>query len=52
MAAESQPPLNTLVSSPIGYHIRPGRHAVGAEDWTVFLDFADARWGPPARPAP
>lgn len=41
--ATSFPPVNSLVKTVIGYHIRPGKHAVTAEDWKVFLDFADAR---------
>jgi hypothetical protein len=24
-----------------GYHIRPGGHAIGAADWTAFMDFAE-----------
>ncbi|RFC47696.1 MAG: hypothetical protein DVB23_000938 [Verrucomicrobia bacterium] len=41
--ATALPPLGELVRTTIGYHIRPGKHAVTAEDWKVFLDFADAR---------
>jgi len=39
--AESMPPVNTLINSRLGYHIRPGRHGVGPADWKVFCDFAD-----------
>ena len=42
-AATAMPPLNQLVNSQIGYHIRPGKHEVTAADWKVFFDFADAR---------
>jgi hypothetical protein len=41
------PEENRLVDSPIGYHIRPGKHGVGEADWKVFFDFADARLGKP-----
>ncbi len=39
--AEDMPAVNTPISSRIGYHIRPGRHDVKPEDWTVYMDFAD-----------
>ncbi len=35
------PAVNRLVRGTLGYHIRPGGHGVGAEDWSVFMDFAD-----------
>ncbi|HUF63167.1 MAG TPA: GDSL-type esterase/lipase family protein [Verrucomicrobiales bacterium] len=41
---EDPPPLNALAGDTLGYHIRPGEHAVGLADWTVFLDFADRQW--------
>ena len=41
MSAKKMPPLNKLVSSRIGYHIRPGGHGVLPADWTVYMDFAD-----------
>ena len=44
LRAETRPAPNHLVDSTLGYHIRPGKHGVGAEDWTVFLDFADEQW--------
>jgi hypothetical protein len=37
----SMPPVNTLVASTLGYHIRPGKHSMGREDWAVFLKYAD-----------
>jgi hypothetical protein len=44
LSATVQPPLGTLVSSPLGYYIREGRHSMTADDWRVFLDFADRQW--------
>jgi hypothetical protein len=35
------PAPKQLVKSTIGYHIRPGTHAVTADDWEAFMDFAD-----------
>lgn len=28
----------------LAWHVRPGGHSVGAEDWAVFVPFAAARW--------
>ena len=41
LAVETMPPTNSLVDSVMGYHVRPGGHGVGLDDWNVFLDFAD-----------
>jgi hypothetical protein len=41
LAAADRPPLNALVKSTIGYHIRPGKHDVLPSDWEVYLNFAD-----------
>lgn len=41
LKAMSQPPVNTLIDSTLGYHIRPGKHGIGIKDWTVFMDYAD-----------
>jgi hypothetical protein len=41
LEVKDMPPVNQLVPSVIGYHIRPGKHAVGKDDWKVFCDYAD-----------
>jgi len=45
LAVASMPGPGLLVRSTLGYHIRPGRHGVAAEDWAVFADFADRHVG-------
>jgi hypothetical protein len=47
--ARSMPPVNRLVDSTLGYHIRPGKHSMGREDWAVFLAYADKYLGKAAR---
>ena len=41
------PQENQLIDSAVGYHVRPGKHNVGAADWKVFMDFADKQLGKP-----
>jgi hypothetical protein len=48
LGAERVPELGKLLDSRLGYFIRKGKHAMTAEDWGVFLDFADKN----LRPAP
>ena len=43
--ARSMPEVNALVGSTLGYHIRPGTHSMGREDWEVFLKYADIQFG-------
>jgi hypothetical protein len=43
LADGAKPAMNQLVSSRMGYFIRPGKHAMTRADWEVFLDYAD-RW--------
>ena len=44
--AKEMPPLETLVSSPLGFYIRPGKHSMTKADWKIFLDYADKRLKP------
>ena len=39
--ASTQPPTGQLVKSRLGYFIRPGKHSMTADDWGMFMDFAD-----------
>jgi hypothetical protein len=41
LAASTQPELNRLVDSRLGYFIRPGKHSMTRDDWEAFWDFAD-----------
>jgi hypothetical protein len=41
LAADEMPDLDRAVMSTIGYHIRPGEHAVTAYDWERFIEWAD-----------
>lgn len=47
LAAKEMPPLRRLVDSRLGYYIREGTHSMTANDWEVFMDFADRQWGKP-----
>jgi dienelactone hydrolase len=44
LAAHQMPPVGQLISSPLGYYIREGKHSMTADDWRVFMDFADKQW--------
>jgi hypothetical protein len=39
------PALDHLITSSLGYRIRPGEHDVSAEDWEAYMDFADHHLG-------
>jgi len=41
LEAKAMPEVDKLVSSRLGYYIRPGKHAMTRGDWKVYLDFAD-----------
>ncbi len=49
LAAKEMPPQRQLVDSRLGYYIREGKHLMSADDWEVFLNFADRQWGKQAR---
>ena len=46
-----QPPVGKAVGQHIGYHVRPGKHALTDYDWLRYLDFADRHLGH-AKPKP
>jgi len=46
LSAKEKPPLGLLVDSPLGYYIRSGKHSMTADDWRVFMDFADKHFKP------
>ena len=39
------PPLGKAIGESIGYHLRPGKHALTDYDWLRYLDFADRQYG-------
>jgi len=45
ISAKEMPPQGQLVDSRLGYFIRAGKHSMIAEDWAVFLNFADRHSG-------
>jgi len=45
LEVNDMPPLETPVGDFIGFHIRPGRHALNEYDWNQFLNFADRHLG-------
>lgn len=42
LRARRMPPVNKLITSRLGYHIRPGKHSMGKQDWEVWLNYAQA----------
>ena len=44
LKADSFPANGQLISSPLGYYIREGKHSMTMGDWKVFLDFADTHF--------
>ena len=45
LGAQSMPPQRQLVDSRLGYYIREGTHSMTADDWEVFMNFADRHFG-------
>ena len=48
LEVSQMPPMRQLVGKRLGYYIREGKHSMTADDWRVFMDFADRQWA--ARP--
>jgi len=44
LAVQEIPPMGRFVDSPLGYYLREGQHSMTSDDWTVFMNFADAQW--------
>lgn len=44
LGVDQMPPLRKLVGHRLGYYIREGKHSMTADDWGVFMDFADKQW--------
>jgi hypothetical protein len=45
LTATTVPPFGQLADGGrLGYYIREGRHSMTADDWRVFLNFADKQW--------
>ena len=47
LGAMERPAPGKLLDSTLGYYIRAGVHSMTADDWKVFLDFADKHLGKP-----
>ncbi|MFM1768521.1 MAG: hypothetical protein RJA22_1050 [Verrucomicrobiota bacterium] len=41
LGSDHPPARRVLLNSRLGYYIREGRHSMTADDWNVFMDFAD-----------
>jgi hypothetical protein len=41
LADGAAPEMNKLIDSPLGYFIRPGKHAMTRADWEVFVAYCD-----------
>ena len=45
LVAKQMPPHRQLVDSRLGYYIREGKHSMTADDWDMFMNFADRQFG-------
>ena len=45
LSADTMPQPGTLVNSHVGFYLRTGKHAMTADDWKIFLDYADKQFG-------
>src|SRR5581483_417595 len=41
LAASDMPPVHQPVMSPIGFHMRAGKHDITPYDWDQYMNFAD-----------
>jgi hypothetical protein len=44
LAAREMPLRRQLVTSRLGYYVREGKHSMTADDWTMFMNYADSQW--------
>jgi dienelactone hydrolase len=44
LAAKEIPPHRNLVTSPLGYYVREGKHSMTPDDWAAFMNFADSQY--------
>ena len=42
--AKEMPPKGHLLGERLGYYMREGKHSMTANDWEVFMDFADKQF--------
>ncbi len=47
LGTTQMPEPGRLVGNRLGYYIRDGKHSMTAQDWEVFMDFADRQWARP-----
>jgi (4-O-methyl)-D-glucuronate---lignin esterase len=45
LSAKTMPSQRKLVDSRLGYYIREGKHSMTADDWEVFMNFAERHFG-------
>jgi dienelactone hydrolase len=44
LAAKEIPRQRNLVTSPLGYYVREGKHSMTPDDWATFMNFADSQY--------
>ncbi len=49
LGTDEPPPVGKAIGATIGYHLRPGKHALTDYDWLRYLDFADRHYGKAGR---
>lgn len=42
LGVKTMPEVGKLVTSPLGYYIRDGKHSTTPADWRIFVEYADA----------